>query len=145
MSFLASRRQTTRFMVYAVVCTLIAAFGSIGSVLASRLGIEYTLMGLFIGSALGAFIAVYESTIIGCITGLIAGLIFSPFAYYLIDLETAALIIFVMGLFGAIMGEPMAYFWNEASRITESENIVLDQDEFTNESENKCTSEESQK
>lgn len=114
MSILASPRQTTRFMVYAMICTLVVAFGSIGAVLAGNVAPQYSLMGLFLGSALGAFISVYESTIIGCMFGMLAGLAAGPLVYYFIDFETAYLVAFVMALLGAILGEPLALFWREA-------------------------------
>lgn len=106
-------------MVYAMVCTLVIAFGTIGAVFASSLAPQYALMGLFIGSALGAFISVYESTIIGCMTGMLTGLLVSPLVYFFIDFETSYMVIFVLALFGAIMGEPLAYFWREAEEIDE--------------------------
>jgi len=101
-------------MVYAMVCTLVVAFGSIGAVLAGNIAPQYSLMGLFLGSALGAFISVYESTIIGCMAGMFAGMLVGPLIYYFIDFETAYLVAFVMALIGAIMGEPLALFWREA-------------------------------
>ena len=121
MSILASSRQTTRVLIYAMVCTLIVAFGSMGSIFAAQLGPQYALMGLFLGSALGAFIAVYESTVIGCMFGMFGGLIIGPLVYLFIDFETAYLITFVLALFGAIMGEPLAYFWREAIAIEEED------------------------
>jgi phosphotransferase system glucose/maltose/N-acetylglucosamine-specific IIC component len=108
-------------MVYAMVCTLVIAFGTIGAVFASNLAPQYALMGLFLGSALGAFISVYESTIIGCMAGMITGLAVSPLVYLYIDFETSYLVVFVLALFGAIMGEPLAYFWREAEDIAESD------------------------
>ena len=114
MSILASPRQTTKFMVYAMVCTLVVAFGAIGAVLAGNIAPQYSLMGLFLGSALGAFISVYESTIIGCMVGMLLGLAMAPLTYYVIDFETAYLVVFVMALLGAILGEPLAIFWHEA-------------------------------
>ncbi len=119
MSILASPRQTTRFMVYAMVCTLVIAFGTIGAVFAENIAPQYALMGLFLGSALGAFISVYESTIIGCMAGMITGLAVSPLVYFFIDFETSYLMVFVLALFGAVMGEPMAYFWREAEGLSE--------------------------
>jgi uncharacterized membrane protein (DUF106 family) len=126
MSLLASQRQSTRLMVYAMVCTLVVAFGSIGAVFAAHIGPQYSLMGLFLGSALGAFISVFESTIIGCITGMITGLAVFPLVYFFIDFETAYLVIFVLALFGAIMGEPLAYFWREAEEIEETDTDIED-------------------
>lgn len=121
MSMLASPRQTTRLMVYAMVCTLVVAFGSIGAVLAGNVAPQYSLMGLFLGSALGAFISVYESTIIGCMAGMFTGLLVGPLVFYFIDFETAYLVVFIMSLLGAIMGEPLALFWREAHE-SEQEN-----------------------
>ncbi len=114
MSMLASPRQTTRLMVYAMVCTLVTAFGSIGAVLAGNVAPQYSLMGLFLGAALGAFISVYESTIIGCMAGMLTGILVAPPVYYFIDFETAYFVVFIMALLGAIMGEPLALFWREA-------------------------------
>ncbi|HOI90192.1 MAG TPA: hypothetical protein PLK28_06750 [Candidatus Rifleibacterium sp.] len=114
MSILASPRQTTRMMVYAMICTLVVAFGAIGAVLAGNIAEQYSLMGLFLGSALGAFISVYESTIVGSIAGMLLGLLVGPLVFYFIDFETAYLTAFVLALLGAIMGEPMAAFWREA-------------------------------
>ncbi len=127
MSILASPRQTTRLMVYAMVCTLVVAFGSIGAVLAGNIAPQYSLMGLFLGSALGAFISVYESTIIGCMAGMFTGLLVGPLVFYFIDFETAYLVVFVMSLLGAIMGEPLALFWREADESEqENENGSID-------------------
>jgi len=114
MSMLASPRQTTRVMVYAMICTLVTAFGSIGAVLAGNVAPQYSLMGLFLGSALGAFISVYESTIIGCMAGMFTGILVAPLVFFFIDFETAYLVVFIMALLGAIMGEPLALFWREA-------------------------------
>ncbi len=114
MSILASPRQTTRLLVYAMICTLVIAFGAIGSVLAANVAEQYSLMGLFLGSALGAFIAVYESTVIGSMAGMLIGLLVGPMIFYFIDFETAYLTTFVLALLGAVMGEPMAAFWREA-------------------------------
>ena len=72
------------------------------------------MIGLFLGSALGAFIAVYESTIIGCVAGMIIGALISPIVYHFIDFETAYLLVFITSLIGAILGEPVASFWHEA-------------------------------
>lgn len=119
MSILASERQTTRFMVYAMVCTLVIAFGTIGAIFAENFAPQYALMGLFLGSALGAFISVYESTIVGCMAGMITGMAVAPLVYLFIDFETSYLVVFVLALFGAIMGEPLAYFWREADSIGE--------------------------
>ncbi|MFZ5952328.1 MAG: hypothetical protein ACOYXC_16615 [Candidatus Rifleibacteriota bacterium] len=133
MSILASPRQTTRIMVYAMVCTLVIAFGTIGAVFAENFAPQYALMGLFLGSALGAFISVYEATIVGCMTGMIVGLAVSPLVYLFIDFETSYLMVFVLALFGAVMGEPMAYFWREAEG--HDEDRQNDQDSEPNDQE----------
>ena len=114
MNLFNSASPISRIMAYLLVCTLIIAFGAIGSVLARNFGDAYSFVGLFLGSALGAFIAVYESTIIGCLIGMIIGVVISPIIYYLIDFETAYLAIFISSLIGAILGEPVASFWQEA-------------------------------
>ncbi len=119
MSILASTRNSTRIMVYAMVCTLVISFGCIGALLASVMGAQYALIGLFLGSALGAFISVYEATIIGCMSGMLVGLISSPLVFYFLDFETAYLVIFVFSLLGAFLGEPLAYFWREANQLEE--------------------------
>lgn len=115
-------------MAYALVCTLIVAFGAIGSVLAGNFGEQYSLLGLFLGSALGAFIAVYESTVIGCIIGMLIGALIAPILYHFIDFETAYLAVFISSLIGAILGEPVASFWHEADY---SENKPEEEDELT--------------
>jgi hypothetical protein len=122
MSILASTRNSTRIMVYAMVCTLVISFGCIGALLASVLDGSYALMGLFLGSALGAFISVYEATIIGCMSGMLIGLTASPLVFYFLDFETAYLVIFIFSLLGAFLGEPIAYFWREANQIEDEEN-----------------------
>lgn len=125
---IVANSTSSRFMLYAMIVTLIIAFGAIGSVLASELGASYTLMGFFAGSAFGTFIAVYESTIIGCIAGMLVGLVVSPLTYYFIDLETTCLMVFVLSLLGAILGEPIAHFWREA--IAENpDNDDIEQDD----------------
>ena len=106
--------KSAKFMLYAMIVTLIIAFGAIGAVLASKMGTQYTLMGFFAGSAFGTFISVYESTIVGCIAGMLVGLIISPLTCSLIDMETSCLMIFTLSLLGAIVGEPIAQFWREA-------------------------------
>ncbi len=110
-----------RTMACLLVCTLIVAFGAIGSVLAGNFGDQYSLVGLFLGSALGAFIAVYESTIIGCLIGMIVGVLISPVLYHFIDFETAYLAVFISSLIGAILGEPVASFWYEADDANDNE------------------------
>ena len=114
MNFISSSGTLPRTMACLLVCTLIVAFGAIGSVLAGNFGDQYSLVGLFLGSALGAFIAVYESTIIGCLIGMIVGVLISPILYHFIDFETAYLAVFISSLIGAILGEPVASFWYEA-------------------------------
>ena len=127
MSILASPRQTTRMMVYAMICTLVIAFGAIGAVLAGNVAEQYSLMGLFLVSALGALISVYESTIVGSIAGMLLGLLVGPLVFYFIDFETAYLTAFVLALLGAIMGEPLAAFWREAdSEDSDSETEASD-------------------
>ncbi len=121
MNLISSSGNLSRVMACALVCTLIVAFGAIGSVLAGNFGDQYSLVGLFLGSALGAFIAVYESTIIGCMIGMIVGALISPVIYYFIDLETAYLAIFISSLIGAILGEPVASFWHEADYSNSNE------------------------
>jgi uncharacterized membrane protein len=111
-------------MVYAMICTLVTAFGSIGAVLAGNVAPQYSLMGLFLGSALGAFISVYESTIIGCMAGMFTGILVAPLVFYFIDFETAYLVVFIMSLLGAIMGEPLALFWREAHEPDSESNTV---------------------
>ena len=121
MNLISSSGNISRVMACALVCTLIVAFGAIGSVLAGNFGDQYSLVGLFLGSALGAFIAVYESTIIGCMIGMIIGALISPVIYYFIDFETAYLAIFISSLIGAILGEPVASFWHEADYSSSNE------------------------
>ena len=132
---IAVKSTSGKILLYAMIVTLIVAFGAIGSVLASELGARYTLMGFFLGSAFGTFIAVYESTIIGCITGMVIGLIVSPLAYYFIDLETACLAIFTLSIFGAIMGEPIAHFWQEAVDTNLETDEDNEQEDFDDKSE----------
>lgn len=114
MNLLENSSTFGRLMAYVLVCTLIVAFGAIGSVLAGNFGEQYSLLGLFLGSALGAFIAVYQSTVVGCITGMIVGMFLAPLLYFYIDFETAYLAVFICSLIGAILGEPVASFWQEA-------------------------------
>lgn len=121
MNLINSSSGFSKIITYLMICTLIVAFGAIGSVLAKNFGEAYSFVGLFLGSALGAFIAVYESTIIGCIIGMLIGAIISPVIYYLIDFETAYLAIFISSLIGAILGEPICSFWKEADYSEESE------------------------
>ena len=115
MTFVASTSNSTRLMIYAIICTLVVAFGAMGAVITFKIAPKYSLMGLFLGSAIGAFISVYEATIIGCMTGMIFGLLATPVVYHFIDFETAYMVIFVLSLFGAFCGEPIAYFWREAN------------------------------
>lgn len=114
MNLISSSGYISRTMAYLMVCTLIVAFGALGSVIAGTIGDAYSFVGLFLGSALGAFIAVYESTILGCIIGMLIGLLISPLIGYMIDYETAFLAIFISSLIGAILGEPICSFWQEA-------------------------------
>ena len=125
MALIASSTNTTRIMIYAMVCTLVIAFGAMGAVLSFKIAPQYSLMGLFLGSAIGAFLSVYESTIVGCVTGMIVGLCTAPIIYYFIDFETAYMFVFVMSLFGAFIGEPIAYFWREANSYEDDANAVL--------------------
>lgn len=120
MNLINSSSSLSKVIYYLMICTLIVAFGAIGSVLAKNFGEAYSFVGLFLGSALGAFIAVYESTILGCIIGMIVGVIISPLIYYLIDFETAYLAVFISSLIGAILGEPVCSFWKEADYTYES-------------------------
>lgn len=141
MTILSSSNNTTRIMIYAMVCTLVVSFGAMGAVISFKVSPNYALMGLFLGSAIGAFISVYESTIIGCMTGMIVGLCTAPIVYYFIDFVTAYMVIFVMSLLGAFLGEPIAYFWREANTYEdEDKNGNLGKLDFSKElvaSENK--------
>ena len=128
MSIIASNSNTTRLMIYAIICTLVVAFGAMGAVLTFKIAPQYSLMGLFLGSAIGAFLSVYESTIIGCMTGMIVGLLAAPVVYHFIDFETAYMLIFVLSLFGAFCGEPIAYFWREANAINPEDKNELNED-----------------
>ncbi len=127
MNLLENSSSFGKFMAYAIVCTLIVAFGAIGSVLAGNFGEQYSLLGLFLGSSLGAFIAVYESTVIGCIVGMLIGALISPVLYHFIDFETAYLAVFISSLIGAILGEPIASFWHESDY---TEDKPEDEDDF---------------
>ena len=118
MDFLASPKISTRVLVYAMISTLVVAFGGIGAFIASFIAPEFALIGLLVGSALGAFLSVHETTVVGCMGGMIGGLLVSPFVYWVIDFETAYMVVFVFSLFGAFMGEPIAYFWREAQLTT---------------------------
>ena len=105
MNLLENSSSFGKFMAYAIVCTLIVAFGAIGSVLAGNFGEQYSLLGLFLGSSLGAFIAVYESTVIGCIVGMLIGALISPVLYHFIDFETAYLAVFISSFAAALFSE----------------------------------------
>jgi hypothetical protein len=118
-----AQKNSTRLMLYAMMCTLIVAFGALGSIIIGKFGEQYSLMGLFIGSALGAFISVYESTIVGSITGMMLGVLCAPLVLYFVDLETTCLLAFVMSLLGAVMGEPLASFWREGAEENINSNI----------------------
>lgn len=128
MNLLDNSSSFGKFMAYALVCTLIVAFGAIGSVLAGNFGEQFSLLGLFLGASLGAFIAVYESTVIGCIVGMLVGVLISPVLYHFIDFETAYLAVFISSLIGAILGEPIASFWHEADYSEDKSEI---EDDFT--------------
>ena len=123
MNMTSSTGVIPRIMAYAMVITLIVAFGAIGAVLAGNFGDQYSLVGLFLGSALGAFIAVYESTIIGCMIGMLIGALISPVIYYFIDFETAYLAVSISSLIGAILGEPVASVWQEAEYPSSNEKL----------------------
>jgi len=114
MAIIGSVKISTRLLVYGMISMLVVAFAAIGTFIASFLAPEYTLMGLLLGSVLGAFIAVHESSVVGCICGMLLGLMAAPFIYYALDFETTYLFVFVFSLIGAFLGEPFAYFWREA-------------------------------
>jgi hypothetical protein len=118
MSVFASIGISTRVLVYAMISTLVVSFATLGASIAAHVAPEYALLGLLLGSALGASIAVYESTVFGCVVGTIGGLILAPFVYAVLDFETAYMVVFVFSLFGAILGEPLAGFWQEADLST---------------------------
>jgi hypothetical protein len=105
-----------RVLVYAMISTLIAAFGTMGAFIGAFIGPEFPLVGLLLGSVLGVFLAVHENTILGCLVGMVIGLAGGLCAYYLIDFETAYMVVFLFSLLGAFLGEPLAYFWHEAGK-----------------------------
>lgn len=105
-----------RVLVYALICTLIAAFGTMGAFIGNMIGPEFPLVGLMLGSVLGLFLALQQSTIVGCLVGMVTGLLLAVFVYFYIDFETAYMVVFFFSLFGAFLGEPFAYFWREANQ-----------------------------
>lgn len=96
-----------------MISTLVVAFAALGIFIAAFWAPEYALVGLLAGSSLGAFIAVHESTLIGCLGGMLVGLIASPFVYMILDFETSYMVVFIFSLLGAVLGEPLAFFWRE--------------------------------
>lgn len=105
---------SNRVLVFALISTLIGAFGAMGAYIGSFFGQEYPLVGLLLGSVLGLFLAIHDATLYGCLIGMVVGLIVGVFTYYLINFETAYMVVFLFSLFGAFLGEPFAYFWREA-------------------------------
>jgi len=101
-----------------MISTLVVAYAALGVFLAAYWDPEYALLGLLLGSSLGAFIAVHESTLIGCLCGMLTGMIAAPFVYMIIDFETSYMVVFIFSLFGAFLGEPVAVFWREAEDET---------------------------
>lgn len=112
-SLAMSARLSTRLLAYAMISTLVVAFAALGIFIASYWAPEYALGGLLLGSSLGAFIAVHESTLIGCLCGMLIGLVAAPFVYAILDFETSYMVVFVFSLLGAVLGEPFAFFWRE--------------------------------
>ena len=100
MDFLASPKISTRVLVYAMISTLVVAFGGIGAFIASFIAPEFSLLGLLVGSALGAYLSVHETTVVGCVGGMIGGLLVAPFVYYILDFETSYMVVFVFFKFG---------------------------------------------
>ncbi len=96
-----------------MISTLVVAFAALGIFIAAFWAPEYALVGLLVGSSLGAFIAVHESTLIGCLGGMLVGLIAAPFVYMILDFETSYMVVFIFSLLGAVLGEPLAFFWRE--------------------------------
>jgi len=117
-SLATSARLSTRLLAYAMISTLVVAFAALGVFIAAYWVPEYALIGLLLGSSLGAFIAVHESTLIGCLCGMLTGMVAAPFVYMIIDFETSYMVVFVFSLLGAILGEPFAAFWREAEDET---------------------------
>jgi len=107
---------SSRILIYAMVSTLVVAFGTIGAFIGAYIGPEFPLVGLMLGSVLGVFLAVHEATIIGCLVGMLIGLALAVFTYLAIDFETAYMVVFLFSLLGAFLGEPFAYFWREADQ-----------------------------
>ncbi|HOY66914.1 MAG TPA: hypothetical protein PLP29_08495 [Candidatus Ozemobacteraceae bacterium] len=112
-SLATSARLSTRLLAYAMISTLVVAFAALGIFIAAFWAPEYALVGLLVGSSLGAFIAVHESTLIGCLGGMLVGLIAAPFVYMILDFETSYMVVFIFSLLGAVLGEPLAFFWRE--------------------------------
>lgn len=112
-SLAMSARLSTRLLAYAMISTLVVAFAAIGIFIAAYWAPEYALGGLLLGSSLGAFIAVHESTLIGCLCGMLIGLVVTPFVYMVLDFETSYMVVFIFSLLGAVLGEPIAFFWRE--------------------------------
>ena len=119
MNLFASLRISNRILVYAMMSALVAAFGCLGALIIGFLEPNFSILGLLLGSVLGVFIALHESSVVGSLIGMLAGLILGGFIYMLIDLETAFLTVFILSLFGAFLGEPVAYFWREANSLAE--------------------------
>lgn len=110
---------STRVLVYAMTSTIVVAFGSLGALLAGFVAPEFSLLGLLLGSVLGAFLSVHESTIVGCVVGMLFGLVAAPFVFFVVDVETAFMVVFLFSLLGAFLGEPIAHFWREAQAATD--------------------------
>ena len=121
MNLSASPGISTRVLVYAMTSMIVVAFGSLGALLAGALVPEFSLVGLMLGSVLGAFLSVHESTIIGCVIGMLFGLAAAPFVFYVVDSETAFMVVFLFSLLGAFLGEPIAHFWREAHSDSDAE------------------------
>ncbi|HNV69387.1 MAG TPA: hypothetical protein PKO06_06785 [Candidatus Ozemobacteraceae bacterium] len=119
MNLFESLRISNRLLVYAMMSTLVVAFGCLGTLIIGYFEPNLAILGLLLGSVFGVFIALHESSVVGSLIGMLAGMILGCFVYLLIDFETAYLTVFVLSLFGAFMGEPFAYFWREANRIGE--------------------------
>lgn len=129
MSLSFSLGFSNRVLVYAMISTLVVAFGTIGALIGAYLGPEFPLVGLLLGSVLGVFLAVHENTIIGCIVGMMFGMFGGVITYQLIDFETAYMVVFLFSLLGAFLGEPFAYFWREANEHHPDNDHRPDQDE----------------
>lgn len=114
-SLLAGNRVLTRVLVYAMISTLVVSFGALGASIADYIAPEFALIGLLLGSTLGAAISVHEATVVGCMAGMLGGGILAPFVFAVLDFETSYMVVFVFSLFGAFLGEPIAQFWREAN------------------------------